>query len=295
MPVSCGLCGADQPRELHAIRGLNIVACSACGCIYTHPRPAWDYSARRDDFEQRLRLYRTHYLPARQASYDRVWQRLDTYRQQGRLLDVGSGYGFFLKEAQARGWKAVGVEPDAGQEAWARRNFDGLIVDSIFSEALEPGGFDVITMWDVIEHVPDIWPFVRRSYGLLRPGGLLLAKTPNAEGLLLNGPPWLRPCLFFYRHLVYPANPWQHCYHFTPSVLSEVLGKVGFQVVAIDTKQTLAERVIVGVNRAAYLTRKLILVPIAWRLSLPYEFVMLAEKNQNGAGPFGETGVGGSR
>ena len=126
--------------------------------------------------------------------------------------------------------------------------------------------------------MPEVRPFVKRCRELLRPGGLLLIRTPNAHGLLTTGPWWLSPYLFLYRHLVYPANPREHCYHFTSSVLAQLFEDMGFKVVAVDTEQTPAEWPAISGRNALIKFARHLLVPIAWKLRLPYEFTLFAER-----------------
>jgi SAM-dependent methyltransferase len=236
----------------------------------------WNYASFPNEFDQELDIYRRHYLPARRHSAAKFWKRLENYRQTNKLLDVGSSYGFFLDEARRLDWQVLGVEPALDQGAWAREHLGLPVVEDLESRELEPHSFDVLTLWDVIEHIADPHSFLKRCHSLIRPGGVLLLKTPNAEGLLQRGPWWLRPYLSLYRQLVYPANPMQHLYHFTPQMIQRILQETGFTVVMTDLNQDWSERAITGRNMLVVAARYP-LIWLAWRLGLPYETVVLAE------------------
>lgn len=274
--VDCGFCHGEECVNLHVIRGLNIVQCPRCGLIYTNPRMSWKYATPAEKFEEELDIYRRHYWPARRQSAAKFWKELENYRQTGKLLDVGCSYGFFLDEARRHGWRVVGVEPALAQGAWARKHLGLQVVEDLESQELEPHSFDALTLWDVIEHIEDPHGFLKRCLPLIRPGGALLLKTPNAEGLLKRGPWWLRPYLTLYRQLVYPANPMQHLYHFTPYILDLMLQETGFTVVMTEMNQEWSERPITGRNMLITAVRYP-LMWLAWRLKLPYEVVVLAE------------------
>lgn len=114
------------------------------------------------------------------AAGDIMWLRGKT---RGRLLDVGSGGGQFLRRMKDAGWAVLGVEPDPTAVEVAR----GLGVE-VLSGTLDqlPSGqhrFDAITLNHVIEHVPDPLATLRHCWGLLAPGGRLVVTTPNVHSL----------------------------------------------------------------------------------------------------------------
>jgi SAM-dependent methyltransferase len=137
-----------------------------------------------------------------------------------RLLDVGAGRGRFVVSARAAGYAASGIEPsrrgaDAAGQAGApvaRAGIEGA--------ELEPGGFDVISLWHVLEHLEDPGNALTRAAGWLRPGGWLLVGVPNLDSLQarLGGERWY--------HLDVP----RHRVHFTPRGLNALLHARGFVV-----------------------------------------------------------------
>src|SRR5215218_7924135 len=163
--VDCAICGATDTSPYCVKFGLQIVECARCHLIFSNPRlpPA--------ELEQRYsaHYFRTEYLPAvlppggphDDAYIDeryRVQLQLleKSCRRIGRLLEIGSGAGFFLKAAARAGWNAHGVEFSAEAAGYAREEL-GLQVSHGRAEETpyEPASFDAVVMFDVIEHLRD--------------------------------------------------------------------------------------------------------------------------------------------
>jgi SAM-dependent methyltransferase len=177
-------------------------------------------------------------------SRELAWDQLKGYRDRifretierigeqvrcGRLLDVGCGCGFLLREAQARGWAVTGLDPSRDSIDYLNAMLGSVgMVGTL--EDFDPGErYDVITMINVLDHLIDPWEDVRRAAALLRHGGLLYLRLPNGRfhGTLLR---FLR----FWglggkaRHLVVFHN-----YSMSPSWLARMLADKGLTGIAI--------------------------------------------------------------
>src|SRR5439155_3001922 len=106
----------------------------------------------------------------------------------GRLLDVGCGDGLFLAIAGRAGWSVEGIEfsPEGARRATHRLGRPIAVGDLARDTALA-GPFDVITLWHVLEHLPDPATALRAARARLRPGGLLVAAVPNLDNLPTPG------------------------------------------------------------------------------------------------------------
>jgi predicted TPR repeat methyltransferase len=160
------------------------------------------------------------------------------HERGGRLLDVGCHTGIFLDVARKAGWETFGVEPSRWSADRARAR--GLrVADGTLAEVELPGeSFDVITMWDVIEHLADPAEELRRAHRLLRPNGLLAVSTMNVAS--------------WFPRLLGRRWPWymqMHLYYFTPATLRQMLDRTGFEMV-----ETVPHKRIV---RLAYLVSRL--------------------------------------
>jgi SAM-dependent methyltransferase len=140
---------------------------------------------------------------------------------QGRYLDVGCGSGASLGVARALGWQVAGIEMDAVAADKARRFSERVWTGDALGAPFAPGGFDLVTAFHVLEHVPDPVRLLRRMLEWLAPGGLLVIEVPNAGGLgaRLFGPAW--------SGLELP----RHLSHFTPTTLTRAVERAGGRVV----------------------------------------------------------------
>lgn len=102
----------------------------------------------------------------------------------GRLLDAGCASGAFLLAAREAGWSVAGVEPSEtlfAKAASALGNDTELHCCILEQAGLTPESFDAITLWDVLEHVPDPAGFMRLCRELLKPGGKLFVNVPDLD------------------------------------------------------------------------------------------------------------------
>jgi 2-polyprenyl-3-methyl-5-hydroxy-6-metoxy-1,4-benzoquinol methylase len=114
---------------------------------------------------------------------DELVAGFDRFRERNRWLDVGCGAGALLRAASRRGWDVVGTEVAADAvEAIRDRGFDARLGE-LESLALEPGGFDVVSAVEVLEHVPDPRRLLATAAGLIRLGGALYLTTPHGRGI----------------------------------------------------------------------------------------------------------------
>lgn len=110
-------------------------------------------------------------------------QIVQQHIRSGRLLDVGCASGLFLLEAQQAGWIITGIEPNESLCEDARKNLKGAgdIQCTTLEMARVQSGFDAITVWDVLEHVPDPQAFLRLCRSLLRADGYLFLNVPDLD------------------------------------------------------------------------------------------------------------------
>ena len=253
--TKCPLCGGTAFRPLPVpvhwiglevfgpLKGkLGLSRCRSCGFTFTNPRPAPElleqfYSGN---------TYSCH-KPNTAASAVRVATYLLSLLDQPgqpkspgkRLLDFGCGGGFLLRCARDLGWDASGFDP--GEEARRACREQGLpVFDSL--EALPKGGFDVVLLSHVLEHVEDfdgLFPVCRR---ILAPQGRLFIKSPNSASLRarLSMPLLVKHAGFDERYRAFPI----HLSYFTSDTRQRLLETHGFQVTMSSTSGMGLEEII---------------------------------------------------
>lgn len=230
--VDCGLCGSAD-KELRFEDGpFRVVGCTDCGLVYVTPRLTdasliesvydesyWSSAAAKEhgytDYRADAPLYKRTYR-FRRAVVDRYLP--GPTRADGtprRVLDVGCAAGYFLSVMQESGWDVCGLEPsDPIREAAAAELGDACVRGGLLGvdDGLEPGSFDLVTFWDVIEHIPDPRAALVRAAELLAPGGKLLVETQNvaSRAAKVLGKKWQH-----YKHA-------EHIYHFDPVTLARL-------------------------------------------------------------------------
>lgn len=186
MNGGCLLCGAARVSPIFEKDGAPFFRCAACG--FTVARPA-----RNANLENDIEDYESSYLDylgdsdedAANLRAVRDWMTRFTPLDAGPLLDVGAGGGKWVRDLRRRGIDAVGLEPSEALFTRFLRADDGFVHDTLerYAERMPPGGFAIVTAFDVIEHVPDPEALVRDAARLLRPGGWLFVSTPDVASL----------------------------------------------------------------------------------------------------------------
>ena len=201
----------------------QLVACVTCGLQYVSPRIRADavlqgYAAGSDEkFVSQVR--------GREITFgkcldliERVWAA-----KPGRLLDIGTGAGSFPFMATRRGWQADGCEPNRWLCEWGLRNY-GLPIrpGTVFEQGYPSRTYDVVTLWDVLEHTPDPKAEIREAHRLLNENGLLVINYPDIGSWIarLMGRSW-----------VFLLDV--HLYYFTRVTIRKLLDDSGFEVVTV--------------------------------------------------------------
>ena len=155
---------------------------------------------------------------ARIKTFKRHLRNIDKLCQRGRLLDIGAYTGLFLSLARDAGWQVAGIEPSRWAVAQARKLYHLTLKMGILKRGhFTPGTFDVITLWDVIEHFTDPLQAIRICHSYLKPGGWLIMSTMDIDSLAAKilGPRW----------------PWlihMHRVYFSRTTMKKILEKAGF-------------------------------------------------------------------
>src|SRR5262245_1664155 len=224
--ASCPLCGLPPPPPSFTKFGYPISRCR-CGMIYVarvvdagvlerlYGRNY--FTGSTDEPSQGYRGYGDEEALTRRNFADRL-ALVERCAAKGKLLDIGCAYGFLVAEARARGWGAEGVERSA--HAVEAAVAAGLpVVQGDFLTLDRPrSSFAAVTMFDVLEHVADPRPWVRRARELLEPGGVLVIETPDASAPIAR--------VLGQRHHTY--TPPNHLSYFTRATLLRLLDEEGF-------------------------------------------------------------------
>ncbi|MBI5651564.1 MAG: class I SAM-dependent methyltransferase [Chloroflexi bacterium] len=240
--IACNLCGAkdaallypstlknmtpnaDDFRCTSAAYGIHppIVRCRRCDLVYANPR--WQAALVEESYSVVEDQTYVEEREGRVLTFSRNLQPLEDLvgadKPTRRLLDVGCHIGVMVELAQARGWDAWGVEPSTWASEQARARGLNVITGTLTDAAIPENYFDVVTMWDVIEHLTDPMAEIRNAYRVVKPGGIFAIHTIDIESAFARvmGKHW----------------PWlmeMHLYYFSPRTLGKMVEQAGFQVI----------------------------------------------------------------
>tara|TARA_R110002126_G_scaffold64513_6_gene165172 strand:+ start:18173 stop:19093 length:921 start_codon:yes stop_codon:yes gene_type:complete len=237
--VACALCGAARRREVFQDAPYKVWRCIECELVYVSPRipddwlidtvynaTYWRSEAPRD---RGYADYLTDEKAARRT-WSRRWKALaEWWPASGSVLDVGCANGGFLDHARNQGLSPYGLEPSLAAHTRAIDRIGAHRVirkDLGTASAVRPDGwpthFDLVTMWDVLEHLPDPVGALRQAGELLAPGGRVVVETQDVGSRFarLLGRRW-----HHYKHV-------EHLMHFDKSTLEQALAAAGLRALS---------------------------------------------------------------
>lgn len=206
----------------------EIKKCTDCGFMYTDPRPEENELYRYYESEDYVSHSNTSkglinflYQNIRKYTLVKKVKLINSLSLKDKILDIGSGTGDFLNACKQNGWETTGIEPNENARLLAINNHKLDIKEEADINTLKKESFNVITMWHVLEHVPQLNRRVEEIKQLLKRNGTLIVAVPNRMS-------------FDAQH--YKEN-WagydvpRHLYHFSPKDIEKLFSKHGFEVI----------------------------------------------------------------
>lgn len=231
----CPICSSDATEPAWNVGAYELARCRECAHLYvsrgfdaSQLEQAYGkaYYAEGEDSSCGYRDYLAD-AAKRMRGFDELLNKVERYAtERGTLLDYGCAVGLFVRVAKDRGWQAMGYERSDWAANVGRQQFGVDIV--VGTSGAPPAGFDglfdVVSMWDVLEHVEDPQRTLVSAANWLKPNGILALSTVNAESY------GARHAREHWRHLAPP----HHLHYFSRQSLRRALGSAGLQVVASE-------------------------------------------------------------
>lgn len=231
----CPICASDLFRPLHRCTDttvshetFSIKVCQKCALGITSPRPEDDQLYKYYQSEkyishsgQSKNVLGKIYLLARKFTLSWKKNIVSQYLAKGRILDVGCGTGEFLSVMKQSGWNICGIEPSE----IGRKKAEALTRISIYEslDYLNQSQFEAISLWHVLEHIPDIQHTIKCLRQQLTPSGKLFIAVPNYLSFDAN----------YYKQYWAGYDVPRHLWHFSKQSMITLLKESGFKIITI--------------------------------------------------------------
>lgn len=235
---ACPLCGGTHLKRVMTCTDyyasgeqFDVLSCEDCGFTFTQGVPVEAEIGRYYETPDYISHSDTK-KGAMNAIYHQVRKYMlgkkarlvakESHRKSGRLLDIGTGTGYFASTMEQRGWKVEAIEKNAQARMFAKEHFELDVKAEEELQEFEAGSFDVITLWHVMEHLEHLDETWERLRELLSDRGVLIVAVPNCSSYdaVKYGKYWA----------AYDVP--RHLWHFTPVTIQQFASKHGFIMAA---------------------------------------------------------------
>jgi len=220
---------------LDSVKEFDVIDCEDCGFAHVIPLQSEKEYARyyeEEFYQSQIDYIKNHtedlewWSIEHNEKYD-LFDRALAERDPKRILDIGSGPGYFLRVGKDRGWDVTGIEPGKPAYQFSTEKLGLNIFNGLFSAEnyIYFGQFDVIHMNNVLEHIPEPRPFLTLAYEIIEPGGLICVTVPNDYN------PLQKVVVTYLKKDPWWVVPREHVNYFDCKSLSRLMLSVGFNII----------------------------------------------------------------
>ncbi len=197
----------------------SVCQCKSCGFKFTNPRPMAKDLGQYYESDEYISHSNTQksmldkiYQVVRKYTISKKVNLINSLSKKGNILDIGCGTGEFLNACKQNGWQVTGIEPGNKARTFAIKQYSLQVGEESDLTTLTKNSFDVITLWHVLEHVPNLNERIKEIKSLLKKDGVLLIAVPNAAA-------W--DAQHYKQHWAAYDVP-RHLYHFSPTTIQKL-------------------------------------------------------------------------
>jgi len=243
---NCLICQSLEIKLLKGFEEHQLIKCRKCNFVFQKRIPSDEEFrmcyAPHEDYVYGVNYYLS---PVTVKRYNELLDYFEKYRKNNRILDVGCGIGYFLDVAKERGWNVYGTEYAKKAIQICTEKGISMKQGKLDSFNYENGFFDVITSFEVIEHINNPQEEIKHIKTLLRPDGIFYCTTPSFNSLsrLILGSKW--------NVILYPS----HLAYYTRKTLSILINNSGLKKIKIITTGFSITRFKTSMPKYKYLIR----------------------------------------
>jgi len=199
------------------------------GFLETKPQPDLDKLPdyyKSEDYishtDSKRNLFEKTYHSVKKITLKKKLNLINYYsKEKGTLLDVGCGTGDFLEFSMQNGWSVLGIEPNEQARHIANKKTNNTVYNSEHLLKLKHHSFDIITLWHVLEHLPNLEEHISIFNKLLKPNGTLIIAVPNYKSYDAK----------FYKTYWAAFDVPRHLWHFSKSSIKNLMVTANMNVV----------------------------------------------------------------
>lgn len=243
--LKCPVCESESGFKVaHQFSEFKLLDCGRCGFRFIPPSDYLpdDYYASYKDDKAAFEVAKAN-ADLKQGMNLERYKWISKFKSSGRLLDVGAGWGHFVWAGRHTAFQTEGIEPSARNAQFAREHLGAPVRHGSFLDMQSAEAYDVVTMWDVLEHINEPATFVQQAFRVLKPDGIVVIKVPDASSPIakLSGKFW---------HNIGR----EHVNLFGKTTLPLLLQRCGFEtrkiIVTLEPKNILVYAIIPSLKRA---------------------------------------------
>ncbi|MBU1131461.1 class I SAM-dependent methyltransferase [Patescibacteria group bacterium] len=224
--INCMLCESPDYTVLFTKNGFDFVRCNKCGHIYVNPQLSEEsITAHYNDNSKTTKLCQNYLsskksMELRSKLYKDFFSKLKEGIPGGNILDIGCSMGQFLKMGKDLGYEVLGLELNEEAAQRAKKKFGVPVERKLLEEcSFDDNSFDIISMFGVIEHLPNPVEVIKDVYRILKPGGAFIGLCPNVNSLV---------CMVLHQSSR-TFDGRMHLSYFSNQTIRYLFTKVGFQ------------------------------------------------------------------
>ena len=220
--IDCCFCSSKESKKFDSFGKWEIKLCR-CGYKFTNPRPNFDYLKElynEEYFEEEGRFETSQRYFKKNVAEVENW-----FESPKKILEIGCAEGDFLKVLNERGWEVEGIDISEDAIQKGRKKYDFKLNNDIFEKFVFNKKYDVIAMYQSLEHVQNPKLVLEKCHKLLNSGGILLIEVPNLNSFDLK---------ISKKRRIWSYDLPFHLSHFEPKFLEKKLIDIGFETLCID-------------------------------------------------------------
>lgn len=202
--------------------------CKKCELVFVNPRPEIQNLKNYYDSPDYIShtgsekgIVNKIYKRIRHITHNKKYKLVNSFSTEKSLLDIGSGSGELLSLFKKNNWKTLGVEPNTDARKFSINKYGIEVIDENDIEKIKDHSFGAITLWHVLEHVPDLNKRIKELKRILSPKGFLFIAVPHHDSYDAE----------YYKEFWAAYDVPRHLYYFTPITLEKLLKKHGFNII----------------------------------------------------------------